>query len=93
MKKITCSMIFLTVILVLAVSAQAGDNLSLVVSATIPLIPGVNAPLIEEESVQPLDAEDPQETISQQTDQVEQENQLAGNSEKPLMLVKTIYDR
>ena len=50
MKKIICALGFLIVILVLAVSAQAGGSFSTVISITIPAIPGVNAPVIMDKS-------------------------------------------
>ncbi len=54
------------------------ETKSLVVSCTIPAIPGVNVPLIEEQSVRQAEVT--------QTEVIEEET-------KPMLLVKTLYDR
>lgn len=83
--------------------AYAGDTLSLSISCTIPAIPGVNAPLIEEETL--TTKEDPnikekiesQEAIQPQSpamiQQDNQEEKLMYGGQNSLVLVKTIYSR
>jgi len=79
------------------------DNISLSISCTIPAIPGVNAPLIEEESIKTeadistpssprfqkdADSQDP-ELIQQDLPQEEQ-----GNKGQPsIVVLRTIYSR
>lgn len=78
------------------------------VSCTIPAIPGVNVPLIEEETrIPPEEYTNTQETQTafataneaQKTQQqqvptlIQQENQLTTANAQPLLIVRTLYDR
>lgn len=79
--------------LLLAGVACAGDNLSLSISCTIPAIPGLNAPLIEEET---LKVESQKEIQPQSPTMIQQDNQeekLMYEEQNSLVLVKTIYSR
>jgi hypothetical protein len=73
---------------------NAGDTASFAVSCTIPAIPGVNVPLLEQEqlksksdvTVEEKNQEEPQEVIQQnQTTQV--------NNPDSQVIVKTLYAR
>lgn len=84
-------------------AAFAGDSFTIAVSCTIPAIPGVNAPLIEEEiSKTDTQATAPQEVnlqketsqpASETIQQAVQEEKVITSGQKPTMIVKTIYDR
>ncbi len=65
--------------------AYAGDTTSLPVSCTIPAIPGVNTPLLEQEQVQ----------LSPETEKLIQQDAQAASTaaSSPQMLVKTYYPR
>lgn len=86
----------------------AASAIELQVSCTIPAIPGVNVPLIEEETrIPPEDytntqesqtayakANKPQNIQQEQTSAlIQQENLLTTANEQPLIIVKTLYDR
>ncbi|MFH0827049.1 MAG: hypothetical protein V1923_04085 [Candidatus Omnitrophota bacterium] len=65
--------------------AHAGDTSSLPVSCTIPAIPGVNTPLLEQEQVQ---------VTAEAEKLIQQDAQAASvNVSTPQMLVKTYYAR
>ena len=89
----------LTIFLTLSNTAFCGETYSLSISCVIPEIPGVNAPLIEENarinaSVNPDYQEEKTEqqglAMIQQDAQVEKN---IGNKDNSLLLVKTIYSR
>lgn len=83
----------------------AGDNLSIPISCTIPAIPGVNAPLIEEETFKTkVDTPQPPKVESQQETQPQtksppmiqedsQKKKIINEDQKSLVIVKTIYSR
>ena len=83
--------------------AQAGNSLSLSMSCTIPAIPGVNVPLIEEETlkprvdtakqekVEPTEEPKPQAPSLIQEDAPEDKTINEGQNE--LVMVKTVYGR
>lgn len=84
------------------VSFAKAENQSINVSVTIPAIPGVNTPLIEEEEMETMSLENEtlqqnaqtQEPIKSQSEPlIKEENNLSPDQQKPLMLVKTLYDR
>lgn len=101
LRRILVSSIFL---LSLIPAAFAAD---IAVSITIPAIPGVNAPLIEEQTTQPKKTGvEPQEntapakenTLKTQgddnvTDQISTQVQQEIQDQKTLIFVKTFYDR
>ena len=70
--------------------ASAQDAISLSVSCTIPAIPGVNAPLVEEEAVSQAG-----EQATEQTPELTQEDSLqeVDSQDQPLLIVRTIYSR
>ena len=86
--------IVLIVLLFLTDAAQAGDGLSLSISCTIPAIPGVNAPLIEEETLK-TQADD--STVQSQPpvmlEEDSKEEKVTNEEQNPLAMVKTIYSR
>lgn len=85
-------MVALLIVLSTAGMSQAGDSLSLAVSCSIPAVPGLNVPLIEEETTR---TEPEQNTIIKNEIKEESKEQM------PVMLVqedtaktvKTIYSR
>lgn len=91
------------VILLSAVEAFAGDSRSISMSCTIPAIPGVNVPLIEEKTLQTeakpasQTALDSQKEIPQPApamiQQDTQEEKAINESQKTLVMVKTLYSR
>ncbi len=98
----------LVVLMFLLSLTGAASAVDIQVSCTIPAIPGVNVPLIEEETrIPPEDstntqesqtvfakANEPQKTPQEQTSTlIQQENQLTTANEQPLIIVKTLYDR
>ncbi len=80
--------LILSVIFLTAGNLWAGDSKSFVVRCTIPAIPGVNAPLIEEEKVTASTA--PAQEQNRQEPQIET---TAKSEQNPAVTVKTIYDR
>jgi hypothetical protein len=93
--------VFAVIIFGLSSLAHAGDSIGLSVSCTIPAIPGVNAPLNEASTVDPLELEEkerqtsspdpePQEEQPQFIEELE-EIQLA-QQDSPV-LTKIIYSR
>lgn len=99
-KKISGSAIVTVMLLVLTGLAFAGDSGSFYVSCTIPLIPGVNAPLIEEETVKTQKDTTVQQNTEPQSqpqetapEQIQQEDKTTNDNSRPLVLVKTLYDR
>ena len=91
-------------LLSLADIVLAGDNLSMSISCTIPAIPGLNAPLIEEEtSKTDMDVPVQSKTESQTEVQspapamIEQDTQeekvIQEEDQKSLVMLKTIYSR
>jgi len=84
-------------------TAHAGDGISLSISCTIPAIPGVNVPLIEEETLKTQTdthiaqkTEPQKETQSETPTMIQEDNQeekLIGEEQNSLVLVKTLYSR
>jgi len=97
------SIINLIIWLSLANVAFAGDSLTLSVSCTIPAIPGLNAPLIEEETIKTEEhtpeqpkSESQKEAQPQLPPLIEQDNQqekIISEGQKKQIIVKTIYSR
>ena len=92
----------LIILLSLANVVFAGDSLSLSISCTIPVIPGVNAPLIEQETSKTVETAaqpkaKPEERIQPQTPTMiqedSQEEKTASDGQKSAVIVKTIYSR
>ncbi len=89
----------------LGTDALAGNNISLTMSCTIPAIPGLNAPLIEQETTktqQPSVATMQQQVIPQKEAPEEtsvivqedsQEVKEASQNAAPILMVKTFYSR
>lgn len=96
-------LIGLLILLFLTDMAQAGGGLSLSVSLTIPAIPGLNVPLIEEETLktggntareekvesQKETTEQPPQTIQEDTPN----GQSTDGEQNTLVMVKTFYSR
>lgn len=94
----------ITVMFLLSVSGAA-SAVDLQVSCTIPAIPGVNVPLIEEETkIPPEDYTNTQENQTafaktnkppqDQTSSLIQENaQRTTTNDQPLLIVKTLYEK
>lgn len=104
MKKTSTFVLVLIVLAFLFTNvALAGDSLSFSISCTIPAIPGVNAPLIEEEKTQakqdtPIQAKsEPQKETQTQAPtmilQDTQEEKINSEGQNSLVIVKTIYSR
>jgi hypothetical protein len=79
-------------------TALAGSNsYSIMVSCTIPAIPGVNVPLVVEESVvsrnQVATTNLEEQKAPEKEDQIEKEQTLPSAQEGTLVLTKTIYSR
>jgi len=83
-------------------SIAKAESSSINVSVTIPAIPGVNTPLIEEEELETISLEketlqqnaQTQEPIKGQSEPlIKEENKVSQDAQKPLILVKTLYDR
>ena len=99
----------LVVLLMVLCFADAVEAVDIQVSCTIPAIPGVNVPLIEEETRMPpndsnnntqesqtafASANEPQKVQQEQTSTlIQQENQLTTANDQPLIIVKTLYDK
>jgi len=86
--------------------ATAGESRSISISIVIPEIPGVNAPVIEENTIQTkiqatamqqnahnLEGENKSESPETIQEDEEKEIQLAENKDKSVVMVKTIYSR
>lgn len=82
----------------------AGDSLSLSVSCTIPAIPGVNSPLIEEEKISETEVdtatkpmskpqEEPLPESPQMIQQDSQEEETVDDGQRSVVIVRTIYSR
>lgn len=81
----------------------AGTNASFAVSFTIPVMPGINAPLIEEDKIKTQEEasleqtakaqEEKQESSPELIQQDEQQKEIIANGQQPEMLVKTLYSR
>ncbi len=80
--------LILLVVFLAAGNLWAGNSESFVVKCTIPAVPGVNAPLIEEEKITASTA--PAQEQSQQAAQVETTTK---SEQGTSVTVKTIYDR
>jgi hypothetical protein len=103
MKRIICLAGSLSGILFFASCALAGNSVSFDVSATVPTIPGLNAPLIEEETVKPQESNSVQEarTLTDPSEKplIQQDSQLnnvlpqALPAGMPLVILKTLYER
>jgi len=96
------SIIALIMILTFTWMAQEGDSFSFGESCTIPAIPGVNAPLVEEERQNTkveasAQKEEPQKEPSAQSpaliQQDSQEEKTTAQEQKILATVKTVYSR
>ncbi|MFC1658875.1 hypothetical protein ACFL1D_05785 [Candidatus Omnitrophota bacterium] len=88
-------MIIAALLMLIAVpldSVSASDNISLSISCTIPAIPGVNAPLIEEEAATEAEAD-----AAMQTPGLTQEDNLqeiaGAEKDQSILIVRTIYSR
>lgn len=87
-KIMSCLFILVIMLSCLINTALAGSNsYSIVVSCTIPAIPGVNVPLVEDKT----DLEE-QKTQGNQG-QIENEQMLSSTQEGPFMITKSIYSR
>jgi hypothetical protein len=97
------SAVALAIVLSMAGLALAGSTASVTVSCSIPIMPGLNAPLIEEEGVKTQEnintqekisaqKETPQESIALPQQDINKEEKIVegGNS---AMAVKTYYSR
>ena len=104
-RKCLRSMITLMLWLSLAGYVFAGESVTLQFSCTIPAIPGVNAPLIEEENVQ-TNAESPQEPEAIPEEQTQPESESpkmiqedsqtqyrTSDNQESLVVVRTLYSR
>jgi hypothetical protein len=80
--------LILLVVFLAAGNLWAGDSKSFVVRCTIPAVPGVNAPLIEEEKV--ITPVSPAQEQNRQDAQIET---TAKSEQDTSVTVKTIYDR
>lgn len=101
------TLLFVSLLIVLAfLSANtvfAGDSLSLSISCTIPAIPGLNAPLIEEETSRietgtsaqqkPESGKETQPQTPALIQQDTQEEKIISEGQKSLVTVKTLYSR
>ena len=85
---ITKVTLILSVVLLTTGNLWAGNSESFVVKCTIPAIPGVNAPLIEEEK-----AITPTSPAQEQNRQDAQVETTTKNEQGTSVAVKTIYDR
>lgn len=87
----SCLFILVIMLTCLINSALAGSNsYSIMVSCTIPAIPGVNVPLVEDESA----VSQNQVAITQNNQgQIENEQMLSSTQEGPFMITKSIYSR
>ena len=91
-------MVGLTMLLFLTDMASAGDSYTISISCTIPEIPGVNAPLIQEEAIIEQKAQNPQGETENESPQILQEDtekeiRLANQEGSSLVLLKTLYSR
>lgn len=98
-------LLVLIIIALLSGPALAGDTYSFKVSCTIPAIPGVNAPLLEEEKLNTASAKETEKELTvikneaQQREkpaelkQDAQEKQITQDVQKPLVMVRTVYER
>ena len=93
----------LMILLFLMDAAQAGDGISLSISCTIPAIPGVNAPLIEGETLKTQTDSTTQQKIEPQAEtqsqtpvmvqQDTQKEEITSEEQDSLVTVKTLYSR
>lgn len=79
-------------------TALAGSNsYSIMVSCTIPAIPGVNVPLVEDESRvsqnQAAITDSQGEKTQNSQGQIENEQMLSSAQERPFVITKSIYSR
>ncbi len=84
MKKKVKLTVICAAFLLTASCAFAGENYSFRVSCSIPAIPGVNAPLVEESATEETGSKDDNKDKGQNLEKTE---------EKSLALVKTIYSK
>jgi len=95
MKKLQIITVLGIVLFSLSTLSWAGDSFSFTVSCTIPAIPGLNAPPLEEEKKEPLS----QNKISQEnkeketTSKEETKPMLSEEKRETFRIVKTIYPR
>ncbi len=90
-KLMNCLFILVIMLTCLINTSLAGSNsYSIMVSCTIPAIPGVNVPLVEDESA----VSQNQVAITQNNQgQIENEQMLSSTQEGPFMITKSIYSR
>ena len=103
MRKILRESIIGLMILLNIVSVARAESISLSMSCTIPAIPGVNAPLIEQEKPQAktdnpaqLTVSAKQETQPQTATLIQQDTKIekeTSQTENSLVMVKTFYSR
>ena len=103
MKKVLLKMILvITAILFTAASGFAGDSVTISVSCTIPVIPGVNAPALTNENIRQMEpakmykpaAGQKQEVKKDETSLILQENtENEAKTEGGPVLVRTVYSR
>ncbi len=86
-----CLFILVIMLTCLINTSLAGSNsYSIMVSCTIPAIPGVNVPLVEDESA----VSQNQAAVTQSNQgQIENEQMLSSTQEGPLVITKSIYSR
>ncbi len=84
MKKTVKLTVICAAFLLVAGCAFAGETNSFKVSCSIPAIPGVNAPLVEESATEETGSKDDNKYKGQNLEKTE---------EKSLVLVKTIYSK
>lgn len=97
-KKIFKEIAILLIAFLSSTGIALADSFSIPVSLIMPAIPGVNAPLIEEEAVkaqsqinnpEKIAAQD--KTGEQKENFIQENNELIKTEEGPLFLVKTYY--
>ena len=87
--------------LVSASTASAGESISMTISCTIPAIPGLNTPMVEEEVLRtesPVETQTDyqKETLAVSSSVIQQDSQeekIITEGKESFLMVKTIYDR
>lgn len=88
--------IILLLLLITLVNAWANDSLTIQVSCSIPMVPGLNAPLNEEKLIQHKESGSEESLFSTKGEIVIQEKEEKinlPNGEASLITIKTIYTR
>jgi hypothetical protein len=100
MKKISITITLALLVLLLATDVcLCGDSSTIMISCTIPAIPGVNAPLIEENARinAPVNSDfKVEKTEEQAISMIQQDAQVEkniGTKDNSLVLIKTVYSR